>query len=225
MNARHSTSRRLDRWDGLILILATAVAILGPPLFPGPAPTAIPLPPWIEVPPPPVIAPSGPAAFTGYLLEPVPIPDDGVPYSAYLEWLVGISIAYVAIWTPALWIIRMRRPRPRWHRLIRQPGHAASSVGLLVFAIVFATDLLRWAASRAGHSGGLQLLQDAWFAVRPAGEAGLEGTLHAVPATWLIMLLGGWWRPERSAIDRLGRALGAGWIALMIAGFAGSFLD
>jgi hypothetical protein len=32
------------------------------------------------------------------------------------------------------------------------------------------------------------------------------------------MALGGWWRPERSAIDRLGKVLGIAWIAVMTAG-------
>ena len=41
----------------------------------------------------------------------------------------------------------------------------------------------------------------------------------AIAGAWLIMAIGGWWRPERGWIDRLGRAVGAAWIALMLAGF------
>lgn len=229
MNARRSTSRGLDRWDGLMLMLATVVAILGLALLPEPVqlPLLPPLP-AIDIPPPPVIDPIGPTARVGDVPEPIPILADDLPDSANsedLKWCLGISIAFVATWTPALWIIRMRRPRPRWRRSIRQPGLAATSVGLLVLAIVFAADLLRWSASWVSHSGGLPTLQEAWFAIRNACDAGLEGTVHAVPATWLIMILGGWWRPERSGIDRLGRALGVGWIVLMAAEFAQSFLD
>jgi hypothetical protein len=45
--------------------------------------------------------------------------------------------------------------------------------------------------------------------------------LQAYPATavagaWLILLLAGWWRPEPSWIDRLGRVLGLGWIVLSL---------
>jgi hypothetical protein len=40
---------------------------------------------------------------------------------------------------------------------------------------------------------------------------------HGVAGAWLVMALGGLSRPERSFIDRLVPALGAGWIAVMVA--------
>ena len=35
----------------------------------------------------------------------------------------------------------------------------------------------------------------------------------AVAAAWMVQALAGRWRPERSWVDRLGRVLGAYWIA------------
>jgi hypothetical protein len=36
----------------------------------------------------------------------------------------------------------------------------------------------------------------------------------AVAGAWLTVALAGWWRPERSWIDRFGRAFGFAWIAV-----------
>jgi len=33
-----------------------------------------------------------------------------------------------------------------------------------------------------------------------------------VAGAWLILMLAGWWRPEPSWIDRLGRVLGLFWV-------------
>jgi hypothetical protein len=38
----------------------------------------------------------------------------------------------------------------------------------------------------------------------------------AVAGAWLVLVLAGWWRPERSWIDRFGRALGFGWLAISL---------
>jgi hypothetical protein len=56
----------------------------------------------------------------------------------------------------------------------------------------------------------------------PSGFLRSMQTGHGVAAAWLIMALGGWWRPERSTIDRIGRALGFAWIAIMVAGLCES---
>ena len=46
-----------------------------------------------------------------------------------------------------------------------------------------------------------------------------------VALAWLIMALGGWWRPERSWIDRLGEVLGASWIVMMLAWLVVGFIE
>ena len=37
---------------------------------------------------------------------------------------------------------------------------------------------------------------------------------YAVAATWVVLAASGRWRPEKSWVDRLGRALGLAWICI-----------
>ena len=37
---------------------------------------------------------------------------------------------------------------------------------------------------------------------------------YAVAAVWLVLVVSGRWRPEKSWIDRLGRALGVIWVMI-----------
>ena len=251
MQPTNSTTRRLDRWDGLILAAATA-AMLGLFLLPEPGPAAIPAP----VMPPPVLPPP----IVPVPGEPAPVAIPVASNSAMvlvseevrkapqtlesLGIVIDVSILFLTGWTAAIWIIRMRRPRARWRRLIRQPGLAASSVGLVVFAVVLAGHFIRWAAvwgwtliqpARAtapAPSGNFTLLlpsrtllQDALFSIESGLDQGWIAMGWAVAATWLIMALGGWWRPEKSAIDRMGRALGMAWIAVEVVISLGYLLD
>lgn len=113
-------------------------------------------------------------------------------------------------WSLALWILRLRRPRPRLRRLFRQPGMAATtvvllSVVLLLFrflalcAVAFLEDPNLFA--RAGE--GLTL--DVLFVFSKQYTSELCDALLAV---WLVLWLAGAWRSERSWIDRAGRTLG-----------------
>src|SRR3954453_20841801 len=60
--------------------------------------------------------------------------------------VLGIALVTLAAWPlPAMWsiallILRLRRPRPRWRRLSRQPGVAASCA--VAFAATFNAVLL-----------------------------------------------------------------------------------
>ena len=49
----------------------------------------------------------------------------------------------------------------------------------------------------------------------------LSGAGTAVGAVWVSLLLGGRWKAERSWIDRLGRVIGIGWMALALVYYAG----
>jgi hypothetical protein len=77
---------------------------------------------------------------------------------------------------------------------------------------------------RIGEFRGLATpVQQLWYVLGliVADTAYAEG---AIAGAWLIMVLGGWWRPEKSVIDRLGRAVGAGWIVLMVMGFIANLM-
>ncbi len=217
-----SPIRKLDRRDGLIFMLSPMVAVLGVVLVPTPRL--------------PISAYNVGGLLPDGILDQVPA---GVSVSTTIDTSLNAMarlVPFLTAWTAALWMIRMRRPRAPWRRMISQPGLAACSVGLLVLAVVLATHLVRWAAIWGWEAivpsppGSWSFspespLKDAWSTIYFGFAEGRTRIAEAVAATWLVMLLGGWWRPEKSGIDRLGRALGAGWIVLMIAGFAESFLD
>jgi hypothetical protein len=47
---------------------------------------------------------------------------------------------------------------------------------------------------------------------------------YGVAGAWLALALAGWWRPEPSWVDRLGRALGLGWLFANLIIHSGPFI-
>jgi hypothetical protein len=128
-----------------------------------------------------------------------------------LEWVpvigLGLLPRYAAVLMPAILLIRLRRPRPGWRRLARQPGAVACAAGtgaLLFGAVVALVGMII-----NGYSV-VPLESRAW----PVIEARVP---LAVFAAWLLLWRSGRWRRERSWIDRAGSILGAYWIALCAA--------
>ncbi len=121
--------------------------------------------------------------------------------------LTYLPVPVGAAWTVALIPLRLRRPRPPWRRLARQPGLAAASAATLALAPLGL--VLAWAWTVKGlaafFAGDLEL---PLFLFGPT----LVGA--AVLGSWSTLVLGRRWRAERSWIDRLGRALGVYWIAM-----------
>jgi hypothetical protein len=104
--------------------------------------------------------------------------------------------------------IRLRQPRPRFARLVRQPGFAASVAlaGVLLVGTIEALVLIGFRdAKLMGFAGGWPF-QQLW----EIGAAFRGG--FAVGAVWILLLLTGRWRPESSWVDRTGRACGAVWV-------------
>ncbi|MGO9466671.1 MAG: hypothetical protein ACLQIB_51640 [Isosphaeraceae bacterium] len=138
------------------------------------------------------------------------------------------AFPFAMAWTLAILVLRLRRPRARWRRLIRQPGLVAGLAAVLVCAWRLAGFATMYA--RVFGDPGLAV-----FNVRFTGGiggfvAGMPGWLvfdldHfvntmamigvAVAASWVFLLVSRQWRPERSWIDRAGRALGWFWIAIL----------
>jgi hypothetical protein len=136
----------------------------------------------------------------------------------------------VMAWTLAILGLRLRRPRPRLRRLLRQPGFVAGLVAAMVlvvrlfgFATMCARVVGRPALSiltvrRTGGGGALRGLPFGnlflFFEVDHfLGTMALVGT--SVAASWIFLLASGKWRPERGWIDRAGRVLGWFWIATL----------
>lgn len=130
-----------------------------------------------------------------------------------VPFLVASSIAILAL--------RLRRPRPVFRQLLRQPGFIASLAVLFAITTAATTAGLRILASLfpmlAGRSivSGIGLKPLIYFTM----NMGVGGTFVAL--VWIVAVLGGRWAAERSWIDRAGRAIGWLWIlyALLISFF------
>lgn len=105
-------------------------------------------------------------------------------------WILSVLIGL----TPAQILLRLRRPRPGWRNLVRQPGFIACL------------------AAVAGY-----LLDRGWDPSVRLGFAPFPfWTSMSVLAAWGILVLSRRGQAEESWIDRLGRVLGAAWV---VAGF------
>ena len=131
-----------------------------------------------------------------------------------------------ALWSIALFGLRLRRPRPALRRLVRQPGFVAAGAVTLVSAVRLAGFFVLMART-FGHTT-LGALYDVWamsFFRGPINVATLYntayfassacGTSMAVAAAWLLLAVSGRWRSEPGWLDVLGRALGIFWIAII----------
>ena len=119
----------------------------------------------------------------------------------------------VAAGSTAVIPIRLTGPRPRWRRLMMQPGLVASLGALPAFCgIAVFWVFCHWHGPRGGWDPTSFILIAPIF-------VGLS-----VLGAWMTLILGGRWRPERSWIDRLGRACGVFWISAGVAICAGILL-
>jgi hypothetical protein len=103
--------------------------------------------------------------------------------------------------TPALLLVRLRRPRPPIRRLLRQPGAVATLAVTFGYFWVFG-----W-MDRLRH-GRLSL---------PCGIAVAVGGTVAI--AWALLALSRQWHSEPSWIDRMGRLVGAAAIGVGLFAF------
>jgi hypothetical protein len=132
--------------------------------------------------------------------------------------LGGAGIAAMCLvlsWTIALFLLRLRRPRPDRVALFRQPGFAAgASVALIavILALNFGVTVVHQVYPVGYRFRDLPLYSMFyWSFVGTIYENGLMFG-PSVAAAWLVLAGAGCWKPEPSWIDRAGRALGGFWI-------------
>jgi hypothetical protein len=127
------------------------------------------------------------------------------------EWWIR-GCLYVGILSPlavslslALFILRLRQPRPEMRRLLRQPGMVASSATVIVGTLFVLKVFLSYYLVSPSRPFWLLPLYDIWMRRLPWGG-------EVVAVAWIMLRLSGAWRSEPSWIDRAGRALGVYWI-------------
>ena len=146
------------------------------------------------------------------------------PFFSVVSFGSGMDIRYELAalgWTVATFALitmRLRRPRPRWHRLMRQPGFlacvAASIATIASFTVDRVGDLLLFLLSTdpLGPSEIVEMIGK--FRVFTASTA-MAGSL-AVLVSWTILRLSGRWITEQSWIDRTGCLIGVGWFLIPV---------
>lgn len=136
----------------------------------------------------------------------------GGTFRIYGEAPIAVRIAmratYVLIpWTVAVFIMRLRHPRPRLRRLILRPGTAACCA--VTVWLGFKTLLLMLMI-------GVPQQRHLVMAYMGDGVAIASWAAPAVAGAWLVLILSGRWRPNRGWLDLIGMALGVGWLALEV---------
>ena len=124
--------------------------------------------------------------------------------------LICLSLPFFAVLTLTMVPIRLLDPRPRFRRLVRQPGTMAvfaASLGILIAATEVACAML-YSAFAAASASPLFIL-----AVL-GGVASYPGL--AVFFVWMTLLLGRRWRAEPDWVDRAGRVFGAYWMTMAV---------
>lgn len=112
--------------------------------------------------------------------------------------------------TLAVLVFRLRRPRPPWRRLAGQPGMTAA----LTVVAAWMT-LGPYLATMIFDSPEPYVVQ-IWGIITPWAVPVLAG--FGVATSWGMQALSHRWRAESSWIDRLGRIVGVGWMALALWG-------
>jgi hypothetical protein len=152
--------------------------------------------------------------FTGQPTE----PRSALDHSVNLTNLVGGEIAalccltlpLIVVLTLSIVPIRLFKPRPRFRRLVRQPG--AMGAVAASFAIVIAA--LQVTCTVLSAADGI-MGDDRYVITLLGGVASYPGL--AVYFVWMTIIAGGRWRAEPDWIDRVGRALGTYWIMMAAA--------
>lgn len=125
----------------------------------------------------------------------------------YLAWAARVAMIWLAVFSLAFLVIRLRQPRPSRSRVFRQAGASAS----LIATVLVVVELLLWLMAAAINRRGFTLFFDAipfQWRIAPAGAG--------VAAVWTCAWFTRRWQPERSTIDFGGRILGVGWIVVFL---------
>jgi hypothetical protein len=125
-------------------------------------------------------------------------------------WWRSIFDVYLALFVSSVtvFILRLLPPRPPFGRLMRQPGFVA---GLAVIANAIVQTLDNLASLLPYLSPSTRspaMTADRWILSELRGLSFPWNIGPFIALAWLVQGLGGYRRPERSWLDRIGRGLG-----------------
>jgi hypothetical protein len=160
-------------------------------------------------------------------LGPYPV----LPRALLTIWAYILAALPIPVmWSIAVFLLHLRRPRPRLRLLADQPGFAACGAVALVAAIRLIGFLMLLARTIGNRYYTVSLDVFDSFSVTvsypgPVNSATIQNSAYfavsafsisaAVAAAWLLLAVGGHWRSESHWLDRLGRVLGAYWIGII----------
>jgi hypothetical protein len=129
------------------------------------------------------------------------------------HWVADL-LPCAVVWTMAVLLLALRRPRPPLRRMVNEPGFAAcltaSVIVLIGVPIGVASESLVYVG--AGHP----VAEIDWAAVNLYTLGNLPSMISiAIAAAWIVQCVCGRWRSRSTWIDRLGRATGCFWIPLI----------
>ncbi len=130
--------------------------------------------------------------------------------------LIEAGVPFLATGSLAMFIIRLRKPRPGLRGLLRQPGWVACAIGSLGFGAIALAAFGSLLASRP-------TLESAWSdtgrLLRPSDLSVVSALIGlAVLMAWTYLIAARRWQPEPGWIDRWSRVLGFSWIAMVAGG-------
>lgn len=105
--------------------------------------------------------------------------------------LLNLALTILMPATATLLVIRLLKPRPAPSDLLCRPGFSACAAALL----------------------GTLLIPAGWWYFQY--EVPFELVPASVAIAWTLLVATGRWHPERSWVDRAGRAFGYGWLSML----------
>jgi hypothetical protein len=134
---------------------------------------------------------------------------------SYITASVTYASALLAPWSLALIILSLRGPRPTFHRLARGPGFIACAAATSGITLYLTVCLAQSAMGKLTFNAASTWRITETFAIYAS---------LMVAGSWLTLALGARWRMETNWVGWAGRALGIGWISLLLLGFLRIFV-
>jgi uncharacterized membrane protein YfcA len=144
---------------------------------------------------------------------------DGWAEPVTRERVMEHLLAMAVTWTYAIFVLSLTRYRTDLSRMACRPGFSAVVAVMTVWGmnIIYESLIIIGPASPDHHTLA-SVAEWFWFLFNELFWFGpvTNSPAGIVAAVWVVTAMAGCWRPEKSWIDRIGRALGVFWILAMV---------